>query len=197
MQGLLAEQALPLRRTDREPEIFRSVVAALEHPGLPVRVRNVPDVPPPLFRASAAVLAILLGRDSPLWIDLDWSSSAAVWLQSCSALTLVTEPSMARAALITRPACMPPLDQFRMGDAESPAPPATVIVQVDEITADPRSFSCATHRPRSVQRPLPGGLSPNFWNSWSHLRRAYPPGLNVLFTWQDLLSAISSPPVKK
>lgn len=197
MHQSLAEQTLPLSVAECGPEIFCHVVAALDHPGRTVRVDRLPEVPYPLFKASAAVLAILLDRDSPLWIDLDWRSSAAVWLQECCASSLVTEPSMAHAALITRPACMPPLDQFRIGDPENPVPPATLIVQVEELTTTISPFSPTTHCPRKAPSSLPRGLCAGFWDSWSLLCRTYPPGLNVLFTWQDLLSVLPNPPARQ
>lgn len=89
---------------------------------------------------------------------------------------------------------MPPLDQFRIGDPENPVPPATVIVQVEEFTARTKPSSPTTHRTRNA---LPRGLSAGFWDNWSLLCRTCPPGLIVLFTWQDFLSAIPNLPVRQ
>jgi alpha-D-ribose 1-methylphosphonate 5-triphosphate synthase subunit PhnH len=97
---------------------------------------------------------------------------------------------MARAALITKPACMPQLDQFRTANPENPQLPATVIVQVERISRTCRWPANGTLRKPAGAPTLPHGLSHRFWADWKTIRQAHPPGVNVLFTWHNILSAI-------
>ena len=93
---------------------FGSIVAAMEHPGQLVTIRENPYAPDIFNSASAAVCLTLLDDETPVWTDIDLSSPEVGWLQFGCGSSVVTEPCMAYLAIITKPATMPALDYFRI-----------------------------------------------------------------------------------
>ena len=112
---------------------FQAIFKAISNPGKRIYVNNEIDIPEDLNFAAAASCLILLDVETLFWTDLSWDSATIGWLRHHCECTIVSEPCMANCALITRPNVMPPLDHFRIGENESPANTATLIIQVDDI----------------------------------------------------------------
>jgi phosphonate C-P lyase system protein PhnH len=118
-------------------QTFRSILAAMDHPGQLVTIREIPQAPDVLNSASAATCLTLLDYETPVWTDVDRKSPAISWLQSGCGGAVVTETCMANFAIITKPAAMPALDRFRVGQYEYPDKATTIVVQVDDILPSP------------------------------------------------------------
>ena len=174
---------------DRLPETFRAIVQALDNPGTIVYLESQNDPPLPLHSASAAVIEALVHPETPVWIDLDWNSPPADWLQTVCGGSLVTEPCMAAFALVTQPSCMPSLLQFCLSQEESPDALTTIILQVKGLSAqhDP------TLTMPGMQRKLriaPSGLPARFWSEWENRRLLQPLGMDILFTCKSAVMAM-------
>jgi alpha-D-ribose 1-methylphosphonate 5-triphosphate synthase subunit PhnH len=161
----------------------------LEKPGVAVRLTGRGNLPQPLNRASAALLAAWLNPETPVWTDLRWDSATADWMLHASGCSLVTEPCMARIAFIAEPLRIPPLDRFDFGEDGRPEGSATLIVQVP-------GFSGLNRKPGepvsgSRRRPArPTGLPLRFWMDWGDQSRYLPFGIDVFFTSADTMMAL-------
>lgn len=170
-------------------QTFRAIVAAMEHPGRLATVRENPYAPDVFHSASAATCLMLLEYETPVWTDIELRSPAINWLQIACGSNVVTEPSMAHFALITKPTNMPALDDFRIGSNESPENAKTIIIQVDDIipTADNHHTNIMVDK--TVQLELKG-VPDKFWYQWQQLSILYPLGIDIFFTCDDVLIAL-------
>jgi alpha-D-ribose 1-methylphosphonate 5-triphosphate synthase subunit PhnH len=170
-------------------ETFRTILEALAHPGQLVKIKSKLNVPEILNPASAATCLTLLDDETPLWTDLSWNSSVIEWFQFHCGCSVVTEPCMAHFALITQPAAMPPLDDFKIGDNEHPESAATLIVQVERFN-DHNGKILSGPGIKTTNYFAPAGIRANFWEQW-HLQAAlFPLGVDVFFTSNDILAAL-------
>jgi alpha-D-ribose 1-methylphosphonate 5-triphosphate synthase subunit PhnH len=170
-------------------ETFRAIIKAMARPGQLVKINSKVNIPDILNPAAAATCLTLLADETPLWTDLSWNVSAVNWFQFQCGCSIVTEPCMARFALITRPTAMPPLDNFRIGDEAHPQSAATLIVQVERFNAyhgkilSGPGVKAATHF-------APEGIPPKFWEQWQLQAAFFPLGVDVFFTSNDILAAL-------
>jgi len=170
-------------------QTFRAILDALAHPGQLVKIKSKLNVPEILYPASAATCLTLLDDETPLWTDLSWNSSAIEWFQFHCGCSVVTEPCMAHFALITQPAAMPSLDDFKIGDNEHPESAATLIVQVEQFNS---------HNGKILRGPgirtsihfAPAGIQANFWEQWQVQAALFPLGVDVFFTCNNSLAAL-------
>ena len=170
-------------------QTFRAIFAAMEHPGRLVTIHENPYAPDVLNSASAAVCLTLLGYETPVWTDADLNSPAISWLQLGCESSVVTETCMAYYAIITKPACMPALNFFRIGPFEYPEKETTIIVQVDDIipaTGTDHS-NVVTYKTAWLEFK---GITEKFWIQWRQLSRLNPPGINIFITCDDVLVAL-------
>jgi alpha-D-ribose 1-methylphosphonate 5-triphosphate synthase subunit PhnH len=166
-----------------EPNLH-SVFHAVAHPGQMVEVEDPVPAPGPLNRASATLCAAMLGRELPLWTDLHWRSTACYWLQYDCQSSIVSEPCVAKYAMVTRPKSMPALKEFRLGGNDIADPPTTLIIQVSEF----KPIFALTRPIRFKSRPVPFfpvGLPDDFWAQRMSLMRADPRGIDIVFTSGD------------
>jgi len=172
------------------PQTFRAIFAAMEHPGQLVTIRENPQAPDVLNSASAAICLTLLDDETPVWTDVDRKSPAISWLQFGCGSAVVTESCMAYFAIITKPATMPALDCFRVGPSEYPVKATTVVVQVDDILPAAVNKYSNIFLDNTVQLDLKG-VPAKFWNQWQQLSGLYPVGIDIFFTCDDVLIALS------
>ena len=160
---------------------FKALFDTISNPALIVEADNPLPPPDPMNEASGIICNSMLGSESTLWTDVHWQSAASYWLQYECQSSIVSEPCMAKYALITRPKSMPPLNQFRMGESEDIEPAITLVIQVNGF--DP-AFA-AGHSTRLRTRPMPFfpvGLSDDFWAQRITQMRTDPRGVDILFT---------------
>ena len=168
---------------------FHAISEAMFRPGERIYVNNEFAIPEELNFAAAASCLILLGGESLFWTDLNWNSETISWLQFYSGCTLISEPCMATCALITDPVHMPPLKHFRIGDHESPANAAALIIQLDDIQIN-RGKKLAGPGIKKLARLTPMGMPNDFWKQWQEQSREYPLGVDIFFTCEDALVAL-------
>lgn len=171
-------------------QTFRAILKAMVQPGQLVRIKSrLNYIPGLLNAASAAVCLTLLNAETPLWTDLSWDSSAISWFQFHCECSVVTEPCMAHFALITRPADMPLLDDFKIGDEEHPESAATLIIQVEGFNGSNAKI-LSVPGIKSTTHFAPKGIPANFWEQWQFQAAFFPLGVDIFFTCGDLLAAL-------
>ncbi len=168
---------------------FRSILSAMENPGSLVTIYEKPPAPQELHSASAATCLTLLENEAPVWTDIDWKSPVISWLQWGCGSCVVTEPSMANFALVTKPASMPALDYFRVGRNEYPDTATTLVVQVDDILPGSETKFPILLTNGHPQLELKGVLD-QFWHQWQQVSSLYPMGIDIFVTCEDVLAAV-------
>ena len=171
-------------------QTFRAIFAAMEHPGQLVTIRENPQAPDVLNSASAAICLTLLACETPVWTDVARESPAISWLQFGCGGAVVTESCMANFAIITKPATMPALDSFRVDPYEYPDKATTIVIQVDDILPAAVNKYPNILFDNTVQLDLKG-VPNKFWNQWWQLSSLYPLGVDIFFTCDDVLIALS------
>jgi alpha-D-ribose 1-methylphosphonate 5-triphosphate synthase subunit PhnH len=171
------------------PKGFQAIFGAMSQPGKRIYVDNEIDIPEDLNFAAAASCLILLGAESLFWTDLSWNSASIGWLQRHCRCTIVSEPCLATCALVTRPAVMPPLNHFRIGENECPANAATLIIQVDDIHLS-KGMKLSGPGIKKVARLSPKGIPQDFWKQWQALSGSYPLGVDIFFACEDAVVAL-------
>ncbi|MBI5579712.1 MAG: phosphonate C-P lyase system protein PhnH [Deltaproteobacteria bacterium] len=184
-----AIQWLPVTKEDPAPGTFQAVLIALEHPGAIVRLPKPDSIPWPLNSASAALLAVWVNPETPVWTDLGWDSDPSAWLQQTCACSLVTEPCMARVAFIAESFRIPSLGQFFLGEDDRPETSTTLILQVPGFSMPNRRSRNVSGGGRSLQA-RPTGLPLRFWSDWEDQKRYLPLGMDVFFTCADTMAAL-------
>jgi alpha-D-ribose 1-methylphosphonate 5-triphosphate synthase subunit PhnH len=170
-------------------QTFRAILEAMVHPGHCVNIQIKLFFPDLLNAASAAVCLTLLNSETPLWTDLSWSSAAINWFQQHCGCSVVTEPCMAHFALITQPADMPLLDDFKIGDEAHPESAATLIIQVEGFNDKVGKYLSGSGT-GSYAYFAPAGIPPDFWEQWQLQAALFPLGVDIFFTCRNLLAAL-------
>ena len=121
-------------------EVFRQVLSAMSHPGVPVAVGG--DAEWPTVRgaschpASAAVLLALLDSETTLWLSPSLANSAAEhWLRFHTGCTVVTRAQLAQFVWAANLAELPSLDELCVGTDVSPETAVTCVVDVPGLVA--------------------------------------------------------------
>ncbi len=170
-------------------QTFRSIIDAMANPGQLVTIHATPCAPAVINPASAATCLTLLDDETPVWTDLSWKNPAISWLQFGCGSSVVTEPCMAKFAIVTRPASMPPLDYFRIARVEYPEKATTVVIQVNDIVPLADNKYSDISFDDSTQLELKG-VPENFWQQCQHLSQEYPMGIDIFFTCEDVLASL-------
>jgi phosphonate C-P lyase system protein PhnH len=110
---------------------FRGVLEAMGLPGRMFPVEPPPPAPMPLNPASTAVFLTFLDEETTLWTDLTPSAAVLDWFAAACGCPLVTEPCLARFALVTDARQMPALRDFMIRGEVVPSGSSVVVVQVD------------------------------------------------------------------
>jgi alpha-D-ribose 1-methylphosphonate 5-triphosphate synthase subunit PhnH len=170
--------------------VFRVLLNGMSHPGRIFRVPPVIDTPPPgLGPAAAAVCLTLLDSDTPLWTDLDNASPVRPWLRFHCGCPLAEDAGRAHFALATEAVRLPALEAFRPGTDEAPETAATLILQVEALSA---GGPCRLSGPglQDDRRLEAVGLPPGFWDERRLLGKAFPLGLEFIFVCGARLAAL-------
>jgi alpha-D-ribose 1-methylphosphonate 5-triphosphate synthase subunit PhnH len=170
--------------------VFRRVLEAMAHPGRVVRVDPVLDPPAPLGPASAAVCLTLLDFETPLWLDPATRSADAIeWLAFHCGAPIVAEPAAARFALIADPSAMPPLDAFEAGTDAMPDRSATLVIQVESLTAG-RGVRLTGPGIRDVAALEIRGVQDDFWTAVRANAGRFPRGVDIVVVEGPQLAAL-------
>jgi alpha-D-ribose 1-methylphosphonate 5-triphosphate synthase subunit PhnH len=170
-------------------QTFRAIIDTMARPGQLIKIKSEVNNIEMLNTASAAVCLTLLDDETPLWTDLSWNCTAVNWFQFNCGCSVVTEPCMAHFALITYPADMPLLNDFKIGDEEQPESAATLIIQVEGFNGT-NGQMLSVPGVKSATHFAPKGVPANFWEQWQLQAALSPLGVDILFTFGDLLAAV-------
>ena len=168
---------------------FRTILNAMINPGRVLLAEGSLRAPEPLHPAAAAVCLSLVDFETPLWVDLPLFSDPVRWLQFHCGCALFPQPSAAKFALITDWSAAPSLDEFYIGQDESPGSSATLILQVSGLTAG-SGRRLTGPGIESESRLEVEGLPDYFWTFWKANHRLYPLGVDIIFTAGSILAAL-------
>ncbi len=171
---------------------FRAVLDAMARPGTIVAVpATLPEVPEPLFPASAAVCLALADFDTPLWLDPSFTAAPAVGnlLRFHCGCPLVEQPLQATFAVIGAAPDMPPLDAFAQGSDEYPDRSATLIVQVATLS-DEHGVTLSGPGIRHVRALNAGPLPESFWPQVQANSARFPRGVDIVLASGQKLAAL-------
>ncbi|MDR1241363.1 MAG: phosphonate C-P lyase system protein PhnH [Deltaproteobacteria bacterium] len=174
---------------DNAQAVFRALLTAFSHPGLPVSI-TLPPFSIPAGKFSSGMLALALAlcdKDTPLWLDAaaDTPETRRHLRFHCGA-PFTAEPAEASFAFISRPEGMPRLREFNPGLAEYPDRSATLVISAElppsqtpalELTGPGvKGNNLGVWQPAHVS-----GLPTWFWEDWAANSAAYPLGVDVVF----------------
>ena len=170
-------------------QTFRAMLDAIAHPGRIVATDNVLSPPRPLNLASAAVCLTLLDFETSLWTDLKFDAKGTGWLRFHCGCSIVTDPSEAVFALITRSDTMPILNKFKTGNDESPESSTTLIIQTGGLNSTDgirlTGPGIETFSTLNVE-----GLTKHFWQARQSQFAMFPLGVDIIFTYENSLAAL-------
>ncbi|WCM91485.1 phosphonate C-P lyase system protein PhnH [Acidovorax sp. NCPPB 2350] len=116
--------------------VFRIALAALSHPGRPLPIPRVAEVPETGHPAAAALMLALLDADCALWLSPRIArGDAGDWLRFHTGCRLAGSPGMADFLWIGLGDPLPPLAGLRLGSDTYPEESATCVVEVEALHA--------------------------------------------------------------
>ena len=143
----------------------------------------------PLNLASAAVCLTLLDFETTLWTDLKSNAKGIGWLRFHCGCSIVTDPSKAVFALITRSDTMPTLNKFKTGNDESPESSTTLIIQTRGLSSsDGKRLTGPGIETFSTLKVE--GLTKRFWQDRQSQCDMFPLAVDIVFTWENRLAAL-------
>jgi len=171
--------------------VFRAVMDAMAHPGSIVATGGLARAPQPLGLAAAAVALTLFDYETPVWLDaaLAQSPEIAGWLRFHTGAPCAHEPHQAAFAIIADPSRMPQFDAFSQGSMEYPDRAATLVLQVERLSADAGlrlsgpgiRGSCALSA-----APLPADFATRMRTN----RALFPCGVDIILASDTMLAAL-------
>ena len=161
---------------------FRAVMEAMSRPGRIERVPRLPEIPPGLSPASAALLLTMVDRDSPLCLAAGDPARDWVRFHSGARLVAATEANFvldADTGLLDLPA----------GTEEEPERGATLVVEVTALGTG-RALLLAGPGILGTCRLLVEGLPPALLRDWPANRARFPRGVDVILCAGDRIAAL-------
>jgi alpha-D-ribose 1-methylphosphonate 5-triphosphate synthase subunit PhnH len=168
--------------------VFRGTLEALAHPGRIVRVESNATPPSGLHHSAAAIALALLDQDTRLWLSPSFSGTAGAYLRFHTGCAVVGDCAQADFALADARE-MPPLEAFASGSEEYPDRSASVIVQVEDLSAV-GGWRLSGPGIEQTARLAVRGLAPEFVAQWGRQRRAFPRGIDVYLACGSLLCGL-------
>ena len=168
--------------------VFRGALEALSHPGRIVRIEAGTADSPALHPAAAAIALALLDQDTRLWLSPSFRGSAAAYLRFHTGCVLEADAARADFALVHWRE-MPALDQFSAGSEDYPDRSASVIVQVQELSAE-GGWQLTGPGIEETARLGVRGLGPAFISQWQGQHRCFPRGIDVYLACGSMLCGL-------
>jgi alpha-D-ribose 1-methylphosphonate 5-triphosphate synthase subunit PhnH len=157
---------------------FRHALAALSRPGSVLEFCASAEAPAGVHAAANALLLALLDQDTRLWLSPGASGAAGGYLRFHTGCVLVGDPALADFALAVAPAELPPLATFNAGSAEYPDRSATVIVQLDGLSAG-SGWRLSGPGIRGEAKLQITGLGSDFLAQWRQNEKRFPQGVDL------------------
>jgi alpha-D-ribose 1-methylphosphonate 5-triphosphate synthase subunit PhnH len=171
--------------------VFRALMEAMARPGTIHAVGAEAAPPSPLRPVTGAVALALVDQDTPVWLDLEAGEGAAgaQWLGFHAGARTVRNATDAHFAIAVRPDRMPALENFTQGSQDYPDRSATLILQVDTLTAgaplDLRGPGIET-----LAQLAPSPLPRHFIQQWQQNNARFPRGVDVILAGPDAIACL-------
>jgi alpha-D-ribose 1-methylphosphonate 5-triphosphate synthase subunit PhnH len=171
--------------------VFRCVMNALARPGSIQTITGTVHAPPQLMPAAAAVALVLFDRDTPIWMDAQFTaeSDIASWLRFQTGAPLTADVSRALFALIRDGTTLPDFESFALGTPEYPDRSTTLVVQVDTLAEGPE-LSLWGPGIRGMSTLRAGVLPADFAERIQANRALFPRGIDLLLVSGNELVAL-------
>lgn len=170
--------------------VFRLAMDAMAAPG---KIQSLSDrfaAPEPLHAPAAALLLTLCDFETRLWLDPPLARAVAVveFLRFHTGARIVASPADADFAVVADAPGMPELAAFPQGAPDYPDRSATLVVQVETLSAAGWKLEGPGIRDavRFSAAPLPGG----FARQMGRNRSVFPCGVDIFFTTPGKLAAL-------
>ena len=164
---------------------FRAVLDAMARPGRLHRAGERLTPPPPLDKATAAVLLTLVDNETPLWLDAD-AAAARDWLAfHCGAAIVAAIEAAAFAVALS----LPDLATLPAGTHEAPELSATLILQLAALGAGAR-YRLSGPGLREPALLSATGLPAGFASAWQRNHALYPCGVDIVLCAGTTLTAL-------
>ena len=170
-------------------QAFRAALNAMAYPRRVQRLTSVPDAPPSLCAAGAALALALCDFETPVWVDDAAAASLGDYLRFHCGCPLVAHPHEAVLALITHAPSMPDLMSFGIGESESPHHSATLLIQVESLERGQVLFLRGPGI-ADVQALTVTGLPSAFGDWWRNNACLFPQGVDVLLVSGSSLAGL-------
>jgi alpha-D-ribose 1-methylphosphonate 5-triphosphate synthase subunit PhnH len=175
--------------------VFRTLLDALSRPGTIGTVNHVLPAfdtatthRPAADRAAFAALLTLCDFSTPVWLAQPDAPLASA-LRFHTGAPLVDTPRQAAFAYLHDAAAMPALEQFALGEPESPELAATLLVRVTALTGG-TPLTLRGPGIETTQVIAPAGLPERFWRERAELAPLFPCGIDCYFVCGDTLMGL-------
>jgi alpha-D-ribose 1-methylphosphonate 5-triphosphate synthase subunit PhnH len=169
---------------------FRAVLKALAEPGLIQTLPIALTCPPPLQRATGALLLALADFETPVWLN-DAAAVPAVqsWLKFHCGCPLTDDAGNAAFAVYADLRQGLDLQRFSQGSMEYPDRSTTLLIQVQSLDQGPPRVIAGPGIPATRMLHV-GGLPENFDHIWQDNHAAFPLGVDLVFCSGNALVAM-------
>jgi alpha-D-ribose 1-methylphosphonate 5-triphosphate synthase subunit PhnH len=139
---------------------------------------------------TAAIALALFDHDTPVWLDAGMAASdVEAWLTFHTGAPLTVDSLACAFAIIGDGAALPALDRFSFGTSEYPDRSATLVIQVESLTAGPPVILRGpgidgTAVLRAVLSP------PDLLDRLSETHVLFPLGIDLILVAGDAITAI-------
>jgi alpha-D-ribose 1-methylphosphonate 5-triphosphate synthase subunit PhnH len=161
---------------------FRAVLEAMSRPGRVLTAPALPELPPGLSPAAAAVLLTLADADTPLRLAAGAQAEAFIRFH-CGARLV----DAARAAFVLDPAAG--LLALDAGTEEEPERGATLILDVESLE-EGTGWRLTGPGIRDAHHLRVTGAPSGFVQDWATNRKRFPRGVDVILCAGDRLAAL-------
>lgn len=160
---------------------FRAVLDAMSYPGRAQAIGIDLDPPMPLAGASTATMLMLFDFGNEVWLDHAAASGPVPeFLRFHCGTRLVSNTNEARFAVVADPSRMPALESFAIGDDRYPDQSATLVIEVQSLTAGPPTIWTGPGIKMRTEVRV-AGLPQDFWQQWALNHELYPLGVDIIF----------------
>lgn len=170
--------------------VFRHSISALSRPGGIVTVTSDAQAPMGVEPAANALLLALLDQDTRLWLSPALANgSAGAYLRFHTGCSLASEPATADFALTASAVELPPLQTFMQGSDERPDHSATLVLQVEALSAS-EGWHMTGPGIKGSARLAARGLGSEFIAQWASNRKRFPRGVDLFLACGSALCAL-------
>ncbi|MFH2058199.1 MAG: phosphonate C-P lyase system protein PhnH [Pseudomonadota bacterium] len=169
--------------------VFRQILLAMASPGTIVDIGIDLVTPETIHSAAGAILLALLDFETPLWSDLENTSSSIQWLRFHTGAAITRLKQNAMFALVTDYDNFEYPALFNPGTIESPDISTTMIVQTRGLDDISRIKLTGPGIKNQTFLRL-NGIREKFWSNRSELYNIYPLGVDMIFVCDTNLVAI-------